>query len=247
MLDVSHHAYRSLRAGLERTFWASSLNTQFRHLLTMNKKILAISMAVTLTASLLMVPVFNAQAQVTSESRVLATILSLTEQAKSKINNNIIPTVDTVQEDLKFKQKFFQYEPAAGPNDENRKHWFVVNATEIQIEVVFCDFPDQSACAFNVESIQFSAQGAHINAIEIDSDFTSTLDEDTPTNLLVDSGIGKVGASEEVSIFFDIPYTGPVEFNGEKPQGMILCTEDRNGEGPISEKSPHPCREGPPV
>ena len=185
----------------------------------MNKKILAISMAVTLAASLMMVPVFNVQAQVTSESRVLATILSLTEQAKNKINDNIIPTVDTVQEDLKFKQKFYQFEFSFGGTG---------TTVPVFVQVDQCELKDQTACAFNVESIQLIHAGVpkRVLAICVD-DFGSCTDISdqgiiTPTNLLVDTGIGKIGASRLVAVKTDPGFTGSVEVTGEKPQGMKL-------------------------
>jgi hypothetical protein len=85
----------------------------------------------------------------------------------------------------------------------------------------------QDACAFNVESIQIDTEGpANITGIRVDG--VTTLLNDaipTPTNLLVDSGIGKIGASRE-AVVLGVPDGGAehsIEFNGEKPQGMELC------------------------
>ncbi len=62
----------------------------------------------------------------------------------------------------------------------------------------------------------------------------------SPSNVMIDSGLGVIGASRSVIIEFDTPYSGPVEFNGEKPQGLSLCTVVE-GAG-ASQKSPSPCR-----
>ena len=189
----------------------------------MNKKILALSMVITIAATFVIIPSFNVQARVSSESRVLATILSLTEQAKSKINDNIIPTVDTVQDDLQFKQKFWQFEPFTVPPTSEGDPVVGAGVVGLCVGAPFDD--DPSACAFNVESIQIRGSGK-VNAIFTDGVITD-ISNDTitaSTNLLVDSGIGKIGASDFVAVVCDVndPCLGPFEFNGEKPQGMIL-------------------------
>ena len=200
----------------------------------MNKKILAISIAAVLVAGFLATPL--AAEAATAQSKILKSILGLTETAKSQLENTILPTLDTIKEDLKFKKKFWQYEPCEDlthdGNGQIHPCWFVIDATEVQVEVVNCGLKDITACAFNVESIQFKFPGACIDHLEVDeADFKVDPGTCTPTNLLVDTGIGKIGASNEVSVFFDTPYTGPVEFNGEKPQAMELCTEP-DGQNP---------------
>lgn len=182
----------------------------------------------------------NARAQIASESRVMSTMLSLTNIAKGQIidinakNNDII-------NDLALKKKFYEFPPKKViiilDQPVLRPGWNVTNAEAVGIRVVDCLFPgvetEQSACAFNVESIQFdnraevgfSGENILISSIVIDGVETDVSEKliTTPTNLIVDLGM-KIGASEEVLVVFDQPYTGPVEFNGEKPQGMLLCT-----------------------
>ena len=89
---------------------------------------------------------------------------------------------------------------------------------------------DPSACAFNVESIQIDGSG-NPKFIDVDFALTDIRDQQisAPTNLLIDSGIGKIGASEFVVVVCEdfIPNvndhcSGGIEFNGEKPQGMFL-------------------------
>ena len=180
----------------------------------MNKKILAVFMAVVLATGLLGAATVSAQAQTSSESKVLKTILGLTESAKRLIGQ-IIPTVGTIKEDLEFKKKFYQFEP-----------FEVQGVSFIELAVANCPLNDPSACAFNVESIQLNGDGASVIGIIVDGAFTdlSNAPISTPTNLLVDTDFGKIGASEFVVVQFDGPYSGEVEWNGEKPQAMELCT-----------------------
>ena len=186
----------------------------------MDRKLLAISIGIAIAAAFVVIPSFNVQAQVSGESKILKVILGLTEQAKSKINDNIIPTVDTVQEDLQFKQKFWQYEP-----------FTLTSGSFVGVQVKSCNLPDKTACAFNVESIQLRNSGAIVEKIFVDGT-EITVNQPTPTNLLVDTGIGTIGASDRVSINFSPGnYDGDVEFNGEKPQGMqleVLCDHGSN-------------------
>jgi hypothetical protein len=86
-----------------------------------------------------------------------------------------------------------------------------------------CKFPDPSACAFNVESIQFRSKDIFIPAIVVDGVETDISGKGihSPTNLLVDLGIGKIGAEEMVTVLGSVKIEFP-EFNGEKPQGMFL-------------------------
>lgn len=94
-----------------------------------------------------------------------------------------------------------------------------------------CDLGD--ACAFNMESAQLvqdpTDDNVAVGAIFADFVLTDTTSKELflDTNLMVDSGIGRVGASshivplveflpgQEVEIAF-------LEFNGEKPQDMQL-------------------------
>ena len=173
----------------------------------------------------------------------------MTEQAKSKINNNIIPTVDTVQEDLKFKQKFYEIEKKVGPGD-------LPGLFFSSISVDDCNLPDTTACAFDVESLLIKTQGLvgiqndQVIGIIVDGAITCfgsgteqnkcteainndapiVLNENNPSaNVLVDLAIGKIGASNSVAVIIACPLVTDqsfsVEWNGEKPQGILLDQE----------------------
>jgi hypothetical protein len=204
-----------------------------------NKKVLAVSISAVLAVGFLAPALMNAQAQVSSESRVLNTILALTQDSNKdaqRVNNNL----DNIDDDLLLKQKFWQYEP------------YHEEANRIGIAVVGCDFEDESACAFNIESIQLNCEPggcAGVAAVMVDgvfSDVSGFSEESggtpvpTPTNLLVDLGVGKIGASDFVAILIekDEAFFGKVEWNGEKPQGMELCTFSSGEDG-----GPNPCDE----
>jgi hypothetical protein len=177
-----------------------------------NRKVLALSVSAVLAISFLTPSIINAQAQVSSESRVLNTILALTQDSNKdaqRVNSNL----DTINDDLLLKQKFWQLS-------------FDTTGQFVLIGVFgSCEFADDSACAFNVESAQFDGSG-FVSGIFVDGVFTDVRNKDisASTNLLVDSGAGKIGANEFVAVLFDEEdsYSGDVEFNGEKPQGMSL-------------------------
>jgi hypothetical protein len=188
----------------------------------MRKKIIALSVSIVLAISFLAPAFMNAQAQVSSESRVLNTILALTEDIKRKaqlVNNNL----DNIDDDLLLKQKFWQI-VLDDPFEANLFGLFNEG----------CDFNDDSACAFNVESIQFrfsdlqgevnAANGPCVQRIIVDDVETDLSGKGicVPTNLTVDMGVGKIGAADRVEVLLDGPFSGIVEWNGEKPQGLSL-------------------------
>jgi hypothetical protein len=206
------------------------------------KKILALSLASVLTLSVLATTILlgNAGAQsVSTENRTVATMLRLTEIITGQVSD-IQSLENNIEDDLLFKQKFWQYPPKKviiivdGPILQ--PGWNVTNVVAVGVRVVECNFAteDPGACAFNVESIQFdnrvsagfTGDAVPIEGMDIDGVFTDMTEKNitTPTNLMVDTSIGKVGANSHVIVHFGGLYTGPVEFNGEKPQAMELCT-----------------------
>ncbi len=204
----------------------------------MNKKILAISVSAVLALAFVL-PAINANALTSAENKALKTILGLTQQAKDKLANNVQPTLTTVKEDLKFKQKFWQFEPFP-----------VFRKNIVGVAVESCELNDRSACAFNVESIQIkplvlggtNSQPSSNTAkfIIVDQVFADIPDVKAPTNLLVDTGIGQIGASDFVLVgaggTSSDTFTATVEFNGEKPQGMELIRIGAVIIGPGEEK-----------
>jgi hypothetical protein len=206
----------------------------------MRKQILAVIAGITLLTAFMVPSMSNKTfAQVTSESRVLQAILGLTEVIKGQ-SQALVETTENIEDDLLFKKKFYQYEP------------YELSSNRFGIAVLGCDFQDETACAFNVESIQLNCEYggcAGVAAVMVDGVFSdiSGFSEETggtpvptPTNLLVDLGIGKIGASDFVALLIekDATYVGRVEWNGEKPQGMELCTFN-SGE----DRGPNPCDE----
>jgi hypothetical protein len=183
----------------------------------------------TVTAAILLVAGFvlhtfsnNVTAQVIGESRILQAVLGLTEVLKGQ-TEGLVDVAENISDDLQFKKKFWRFEPfEVPPTSEGNP---VVGAGVVAL----CATPpldqDQSACAFNVESIQIQGDG-NMTAIFADGVITDISGKQIaiPTNLLVDMGIGKIGASVFATVVCEIddPCLGPFEFNGEKPQGMLL-------------------------
>jgi hypothetical protein len=187
----------------------------------MRKQILAVSIGAVLVISFVVPSMSsNVQAQVASESRVLQAILGLTEVVKGQ-SQALVETSDNIQDDLLFKKKFWQLPIMSLPGNTTGR----IEAVGIVINS--CPLNDESACAFNVESIQIPNQdkNTRVDAIVVDGIATDISDKEvfSPTNLLVDTGIGQVGASGFVAVggignvFDSFP-----EFNGEKPQGLEL-------------------------
>ena len=180
----------------------------------MNKKILAISMCTVLFAAFLIPASFNAQAATRSENKSLKIVLDLTTSIKGLISGRIQPTLTTILDDLQLEQKFWQFEP------------FQVSG-EIVIGIFgFCPgevfVRNPSACAYSVESIQIQGVG-EVKAISVDGIVTEIKPEAAPINLLIDTGLGNIGASVVVAVGAPTtPISGEIEFNGEKPQGMQL-------------------------
>jgi hypothetical protein len=180
-----------------------------------NKKILAVWISAVLTVGFLVPSLMNAQAQVSSESRVLNTILALTEDINRKaqtVHNNL----DNIDDDLLLKQKFWQHK------------WRVSNVGwDIGVWSQGCEFDDPSACAFNVESIQLRGSG-EVEAIWVDGVRVDVTGKDIvlSSNVLTDIGVGKVGANRYVMLECgkdaSTLCSADVEFNGEKPQGLFL-------------------------
>jgi len=205
----------------------------------MNKQILAVSIGAVLVMSLVVPSMSsNSFAQVTSESRVLQAILGLTEVVKGQ-TEDMNDTLDNIEDDLLFKKKFWQF--MINTTDIDQSKFQIIGDPDptalVGVRVDSCELPPE-ACAFNVESIQFIDNGvfpnANISRITVDGVDTDISGKNimTSSNLLVDSGIGKIGASQFVEVLFGcapsdaecpIPFSGIIEINGEKPQGMELC------------------------
>jgi hypothetical protein len=217
-------------------------------------QILAVMASITLFTAF-MVPSFgsNSFAQVTSESRVLQAILGLTEVVKGQ-SAALVDTTENIEDDLLFKKKFWQIRfnttERFGDSDAVKaflegfsQNFFGQPVSRFGYGLLFptCSFDDDSACAFNMESIQLLDNGTSVDVKSIEfvrtgediiTDIASK-DINTPTNLLVDSGIGKFGVPTDnvsaIGVYFDNKelMEGIVEFNGEKPQGLgfdTLCT-----------------------
>jgi hypothetical protein len=202
----------------------------------MKKQVLASSIAAVFVAAF-MVPSLSVDsfAQVSSESRVLQAILGLTEVIKGQ-TDDLSDTLTNVEEDLLFKKKFWQIfvvediqGPAGAPGF-------------LGVEVFGCTFEegDPSACAFNVESIQVvnfnPSEPVNITSIWVDGVKTDLSGKElqSPSNVLVDSSIGKLGANSIVAVGGVLTSSGltegSIEFNGEKPQGMALCLFSQLGD-----------------
>jgi hypothetical protein len=203
----------------------------------MNKQILAIIVGIIILSAFLIPSMSNNTfAQVTSESRVLQAILGLTEVVKGK-SQALVETSDNIEDDLLFKKKFWQIRFNTTDLPESFIEQDNTAGSVLEILVLgFCEFPDEGACAYNIESIQLADNGtsADVGLIVVDTAITDIFGKniETPTNLLVDMGIGKIGVNNEFIVLFghlegDVfqpsPFNGIVEFNGEKPQGMDIC------------------------
>jgi hypothetical protein len=187
----------------------------------MKKQILAASIAAVFVAAFMVPSLSTSFAQtVSSESRVEQAILALTEVIKGQ-TDDLNDSLSNIHDDLFFKKKFWQHRFPV-----TNQHW------DIGVWATCPGFPgDPSACAFNVESIQLKGanpSGGTVIAIWVDgvrTDLTSLGQNQTvPTNLLVDTGIGKLGANRFVFLECDMNdmCTAEVEYNGEKPQGMFI-------------------------
>jgi hypothetical protein len=194
----------------------------------MKKQILAASIGAVLIVAFIVPSLSTSSAQtVSTESRVEAAILALTQVIKGQVTD-LISTLSNIEDDLEFKKKF--YEISSGGE-----------AREIGLEVVRCTFDagDPSACAFNVESVQFGSPGPNVTAIEIDGVVTDITPEiQLPSNVMVDSGIGKVGVADSIVVQLGGVYVGPFHFDGEKPQGMELCLFEIDAMGKRDDLSP---------
>jgi hypothetical protein len=160
-------------------------------------------------------------AQVTSESRVLQAILGLTEVVKGQ-TEDLLDTTENIEDDLLFKKKFYEIVVPTSP--EPGAVGIIGSCSEIPEE----------ACAYNVEGIQVRAPGT-ITVIVVDGTITTIDSVTTPENLLVATGIGKIGVGRFIFIGNN-EHEGSVVFTGEKPQGMRLDRFEligENGEGYI--------------
>jgi hypothetical protein len=210
----------------------------------MKKQILAVIGGIALVAAFMVLSMSNnAFAQVTSESRVLQAILGLTEHLKWH-TEELVDTTENIEEDLLFKKKFWQLRFNTTDLPEGWVTSGNAAAGTFLIAVVGgCEFADEAACAYNMESIQLIDNGtsASVGAIAVGNATTNISGKNitTPTNLLVDTGIGKIGIRGggsgligdfllgfgvlEGGVFQPSPFSGIVELNGEKPQGMDIC------------------------
>ena len=117
----------------------------------------------------------------------------------------------------------------------------------------FCDDPplsnDPSSCTFNVESIQLGVgSNGTISILSTGGILTPIDPQAAPTNLLVDTSIGKLGPGTlgegVVELGFICPgndCTGPVEFNGEKPQGLFIICIALEADGTDGDRDGGPC------
>jgi peptidoglycan hydrolase CwlO-like protein len=120
--------------------------------------------------------------------------------------------------------------------------WSVSGATRAGVRVDRRGGAIPSNWSFNVESIHVPEDGVQVVAIAVDGVRTDLAARGivAPVNVLVTGGIVLVGASDSVIVEFDRPYTGRLEFNGEKPQAMRLCT--LAGGAGATQVSPNPCQ-----
>jgi hypothetical protein len=142
------------------------------------------------------------------ESRVIGTMLRLTQISHQQVGH-IQSLLESVKLDLQTKSKFY----SVGPIE-------VENIPSAAIEIFECNSVGQSACVFNVESMQLTGIGV-VGTVVIDG-VGAPIDERTPANLLVDTRIGKIGASDSVVLDFDGNYTGTISVSGEQPQGVEI-------------------------
>jgi peptidoglycan hydrolase CwlO-like protein len=142
------------------------------------------------------------------------------------------PKLDRLEAKADLGKEFWQISPDV---------WRVTRAKRAGVRVDPRGGVVQRDWSFNVESIHVRAAGNIVKIIvdDVETDIAAR-GVTGPANVLVESGIVLVGASRSVLIEFDVPYSGPLEFNGEKPQAMRLCTLV-TGSG-ASQVSPNPCR-----
>jgi len=143
------------------------------------------------------------------------------------------PKLDEIQSNQRKIKEFWQFSPEA---------WNVTQAIRAGVRLQdSSNLASPASQAFSVGSIHVLAPGFMIIKIIVDGISTDVSGKNiiTPSNVLVDAGISLIGASHSVQIEFGISYTGPIEFSGEKPQGLEMCTFV---EGPdASQNSPKPC------
>jgi len=147
--------------------------------------------------------------------------------------DKIEPKLDLLQIKADKSKEFWQIGPES---------WSVTNATRAGVRVGRSLGGISDNWSFNVESIHVPGDGPTVVKIIVDgveTDITAR-NVTAPSNVLVSSGIVLVGASDSVLIEFDRPYTGRLEFNGEKPQAMRLCTVV--GGAGSTQTSPNPCQ-----
>ncbi len=194
-----------------------------KYAFAMYRRILGMAIAGLIVIAFMVPASVNIEGLTSGESVLLSKIFTSTTVALNKLTLTQ-NTLQTINDDLQLKKKFWQFEPKSERNPDG----WIVSGHSIGVRVQECNLPDQTACAFNVESIQFSGVGSKVAAIIVDGVRTDISGDNIApaTNLLLDTGIGKIGASRSVLVEFDDleGYLGPVEFNGEKPQGVQLCT-----------------------
>jgi peptidoglycan hydrolase CwlO-like protein len=155
------------------------------------------------------------------------------DKLEGKIDKTEIK-LDYLQIQAQRDKEFWQFSPES---------WSVTNAQAVGVRAQGAPPPSGGlGVAFSVESIQFPAAGFKPVRLIVDGIATDLSPQGvfTPCNLLLSIGLVVIGASNSVSVEFETPYSGPVEFNGEKPQGLKLCTV-ASGPG-SSQNSPNPCQ-----
>ena len=148
--------------------------------------------------------------------------------------DKIEPKLDQIQANQDRDKEFWQFSPSA---------WSVTNAKKAGVKLQpSSTLASPTTQAFSVESIQVLRAGYVVKKIIVDGMVSDVAGSNivTPANVMVAAGIPLIGASDSVEIEFDKPYTGPLEFNGEKPQGLDMCTVVE-GSG-SSQSSPNPCK-----
>lgn len=136
----------------------------------------------------------------------------MTDQIKQQ-TAEIKGKYDDVIFDLNVKKKFYAFE-------------FEGVGDVIEIRVTDCGNVPEEACAFIIESIQIdgsSEPGIPLEVIVdgVVTDFSGK-SVTLPTNLLVDTGVGAIGASESVVLDEVAGEVDSVIITGEKPQGVQL-------------------------
>ncbi len=143
------------------------------------------------------------------------------------------PKLDEIRSSQGRSKEYWQFSPDA---------WAVTQAIRVGVRLHDPSHPDSSKSqAFSVGSIHVLAPGFMVIKLIVDGVSTDVTGRNivSPSNVLVDAGVSLIGASHSVQIEFGVSYTGPIEFSGEKPQGLDMCTYVEGEDS--SQVSPSPC------